>query len=498
MINNNNLEEKIASLTNEIGSKNPVIIKRFFIGKKEPLAACTMYMEALSERDIINRDILTPLMFKVDEEIIPGEATCEYLCRKYIPLSNTITESNISNASEAVKLGQTIILIEGLDNFIIADTKGGEQRSISDPINESAIKGSRDSFVENIKINISTLRRKIKDKNLSIENYTVGRRSQTALALVYIDDIMDKTVLDEVRRRIQAIDIDSIEDSGMLEQYIEDHPYSPFPQIFGTERPDVVAGTLMEGRVAIILNGSPYVLTAPTLFVEFFQVIEDYSQRTLTTSFSRLLRALSIFIIITLSPTYLTLEMYNANLIPVKFITPIIQARKGIALTPFLEILTMEIVVEFLREGGVRLPPRIATTLSIVGGIIIGNTAIDSKFVSPTTLLIIGVSVVSTFLIPSYEMSLGIRFLRFPMLILADTMGFLGITAGWFFIIVHLTSMKSFGVSYFSIKSSDLKDIFVRAPLWLMDKNPQEIPNTNSITQTNFREKLWGKNKKNE
>lgn len=498
MINNNNLEEKINSLTTEIGIKNPVIIKRFFIGKKEPIAACTVYMEHLVRRDIINRDILTPLMFNVEEEIIIGEDTCEYLCRKYIPLSNIVTENNIINASESIKIGKTIILIDGVNDFIVADTKGGEQRNISDPINESAIRGSRDCFVENIKINISTLRRKIKDKNLAIEYYTVGRRSQTDLALLYIDDIMDKTVLDEVRRRIQAIDIDSIEDTGMLEQYIEDHPYSPFPQIFGTERPDVIAATLMEGRVAIILNGSPYVLTAPSLFVEFFQVIEDYSQRTLTSSFSRLLRTLSIFIIITLSPIYLTLVRYNTELIPVKFITPIVQARKGIALTPFLEILSMEIVVEFLREGGVRLPPRIASTLSIVGGIIIGNTAVDSKVVSPTTLLIIGVSVIATFLITNYEMSLGIRFLRFPMLFLANTMGFLGITAGWFFIIVHLTSMKSFGVSYFSLKGSDLKDIFVRAPLWLMDKNPQEIPNTNSISQTNFRKKLWGKNKKNE
>lgn len=498
MINNNNLEEKINSLTTEIGSKNPVIIKRFFIGKKEPIAACAVYMDALVKRDIINRDILTPLMFKVEEEIITGKDTCEYLCRKYIPLSNTVTESNISRAAEAIKIGKTIILIAGLQDFIIADTKGGQQRDISDPTNESAIRGARDSFVENIKINISILRRKIKDKNLAIEKYTVGRRSQTALALLYIDDIVDKTVLDEVRRRIQAIDVDSIEDTGILEQYIEDHPYSPFPQIFGTERPDIVTANLMEGRVAIILNGSPYVITAPALFIEFFQALEDYSERTLTSSFSRLLRTLSIFFVITLTPIYLTLVRYNTELIPVKFITPIVQARKGIALTPFLEILSMEIIVEFLREGGVRLPPRIATTLSIVGGIIIGNTAVDSKVVSPTTLLIIGVSVVSTFLIPNYEMSLGIRFMRFPMLVLANVMGFLGITAGWFFIVVHITSMKSFGVSYFELKGSDLKDIFVRAPLWLMNKNPQEIPNTNPVRQTNFREKLWRKNKKNE
>ncbi|MCY6483117.1 spore germination protein [Clostridium aestuarii] len=494
----NNIEEKINFIFNKTGINCPINIKKFYIGKSPKLLACIIYIENLSDKDIINRDILTHLMFKIDEEIIIDKTTAEYICRKYIPMSSTIVKDDLNAAVDAIKVGKAVILIDGLKEFIISDTVGGEHRNISDSLNESAIRGSREGFVENIQTNISILRRKIKDKNLSMETYEIGRRSQTDLVIMYIDDIVDKDILCEVRRRLKAIDIDSINDTGMLEQYIEDHPYSPFPQVFGTERPDIVKANLMEGKIAILLNGTPHVITVPALFIEFFQAVEDYHERTLVSSFSRILRTLATFIIIIIAPTYLTLISYNVELIPVKFITPIIESRKGIALSPILEILSMELVVEFLREGGLRLPPKIAGTLSIVGGIIIGNTAVESKVVSPSTLLIVGIGVISTFLIPNYEMSLSIRFIRFPMIFLANAMGFLGIISGLFFLLIILSSMKSFGVSYFSINSSDLKDIFIRAPLWYMNKTPKSVPNNNPIRQTNFRKKLWRKNNKNE
>ncbi|WMJ82391.1 spore germination protein [Clostridium sp. MB40-C1] len=490
-----NLEENINFIFSNAGYKMPLVIKKFYIGKINPLLACIIYIDSLSDKGLIDKDILAPLMLKIDEEISPTTLSGEYICRKYIPMCNTIIKTDLNSAVDSLKLGKVVIFIDTLEDFIIADTAGWAQRSISDPINESAIRGSREGFVENIQTNISILRRKITDKNLSIENYKIGRRSQTDLALIYIDDIVDKNILGELRRRIQIIDIDSIIDTGMLEQYIEDHPFSPFPQAFGSERPDRIKANIMEGKIAILLNGTPYVLTVPALFFDFFQAVEDYDERTLVSSFSRILRMLAVFLVITLSPTYLTLISYNIELIPINFITPVIEFRKGIALPPFLEILSMELVVEFLREGGLRLPPKITGTLSIVGGIIIGNTAIDSKIVSPTTLLIVGISVIATFLIPNYEMSLSIRFLRFPMLFLANAMGFFGISIGLFSILIILSSMKSFGVSYFAFYGSDLKDIFIRAPLWMMNQNPKSIPNNNPKRQTDFRKKIWRKNK---
>lgn len=489
-----NIEENINFIFSKAGYKMPLVIKKFYIGKVNPLLACVIYIDNLSDKGLIDKDILAPLMLKINEDF-PTITDGEYICRKYIPMCNTITKNDLNCAVDSLKLGKTIIFIDTLEDFIIADTAGWAQRSISDPINESAIKGSRESFVENLQTNISILRRKIKDKNLSIENYRLGRRSQSDLSLIYIDDIVDKNILDELRRRIEIIDIDSINDTGMLEQYIEDHAFSPFPQVFGTERPDIVKANIMEGRIAILLNGTPYVLTVPALFFDFFQAVEDYNERTLVSSFSRILRMLAVFLVITLSPTYLTLISYNVELIPINFITAIIEFRKGIALSPFLEILSMELVIELLREGGLRLPPKIAGTLSIVGGIIIGNTAIQSKVVSPTTLLVVGVSTIATFLIPNYEMSLSIRVLRFPMLFLANAMGFLGISIGLFLILVILSSMKSFGVSYFAFYGSDLKDIFIRVPLWMMNKTPKIIPNNNPERQTDFRKEMRRENK---
>lgn len=489
----NNFNQQINYITNQIGIKNPIVIKKFYVGKVQPLNACIIYINGLSNKDIIDRDILTPLMLHVHETLTPKEDIPDYLAKSYIAMCNTLIEYDINNVIEAIKGGKTAILIESINNFIVIDTTAGNYRTIADPPIESPIRGSREGFIENIETNVSMLRRNIKDKNLSIENFKIGRRSQTDLALMYIDDIVDKDVLNEVRKRILAIDVDSIIDSGSIEQFIEDSPYSVFPQVFGTESPSIVKSNLMEGCIAIILNGTPYVLTVPAILVGFFQAPDDYNERTVISTFARILRFMSVFIVISMPSLYLTLLQYNVELIPVKFINPIVQSRQGIALTPFLEILAMEIVLEFLREGGLRLPPKIASTLSIVGGIIVGNTAIESKIVSPTTLLVVGVSVISTFLIPNYEMALSVRFLRFPMLFLANALGFFGLAAGWFILLIQLLSLESFGVPYLELHLKDLNDIFIRAPLWKMNDRPAAIPNNNPVRQIDFRTKWWRK-----
>lgn len=489
----NNYNNQIDFIKCEIGKKNPIVIKNFYIGKTEPLNASIIYINGLANKDIIDRDILTPLMIHVQEVLTPNEDSLDYLAKRYIAMCNTSIETDINNVIEALKGGKTIILVENVNNFIVIDTTGGNYRSITDPQIESPIRGSREGFIENLETNVSILRRNIKDKNLSTENFKIGRRSQTDMSLMYIDDIVDKDVLNEVRTRIMAIDVDSVTDTGMIEQFIEDSPYSVFPQVFGTESPSVVKSNLMEGKIAIILNGTPYVLTAPAIFVQFFQAADDYNERTVVSTFSRILRSLATFVVIMLPALYLTLIQFNVELIPVKFINPIVQSRQGIALTPFLEILSMELVVELLREGGLRLPPKIASTLSIVGGIIVGNTAIESKIVSPTTLLVVGVCVIATFVIPNYEMALSIRFIRFPMLLLANSIGFLGIAAGSFILLVQLLSLESFGVPYFSLYHNDLKDVFIRAPLWKMNDRPLEVPNTNAVRQNDFRAKWWRK-----
>ncbi|MCY6355252.1 spore germination protein [Clostridium sp. ZS2-4] len=482
-----NLEIKINKIINIIGSKSNLITKELFIGIKHPLDGVILYITGLANKDTINRDILKPLMHHVNEDLTGTGDICLYLCKRYISSSNTTVVTDINKACEELKKGKTIILICNSHEYIVVDTKGGEYRSISEPESETSIRGAKDGFIENLETNVSILRRRIKDKSLIIEKLTVGRRSQTDIAIIYLGDLIDKNIVDELRKRISAIDVDCITGSGQIQQYIENYVYTPFPQTFGSERPDIIEANLMDGRAAVITDGTPYVFTVPTLFVEFFQAVEDYNQRTAITSFTRILRIIAVFIVITLAPIYLTLLKFNVELIPIKFITPIIASRVGISLTPFLEILSMEIIVEFLREGGLRLPNKIGQTLSLVGGIIIGDTAIKSKVVSPTTLLIIGITVIATFLIPSYDMALVIRLVEYPMLLLANYMGIFGIGIGWFLLIVHLCSLDSFGVPYLQFNKNDIKDMFIRAPLWKLNKRPESLPNINPVRQTNFR-----------
>lgn len=487
---NGDLNGNIDLIRNGLGKQSPIVVKHFYIGSDQPLEAAIIYVNGIANKDIIDRDILNPLMIHIGENLNGRANIGEYLCKRYISMSNTLIESDVNGVVDHLKRGKTAVLINGDLEVIIADTAGGVQRAIMEPMNETAAKGPRDGFVENLEVNISLIRRKVKDKNLTIELFNLGSRLQSDLAIVYIDDIVDKHVLEELKKRIEAIDVDAVLSAGKLEQYIEDYPYTVFPQAYSTERPDRAIGNMLEGRIVIIVEGTPMVLVYPAIFMQFFQAVEDYTERTVVSSFVRLLRILAAIIVITLPSIYLTLIKFNVELIPIKFVTPIVQSRVGIALTPFLEIIAMELVVEFLREGGLRLPTKIAQTLSLVGGIIIGDTAIQSKMVSPTTLLIVGITVITTFLIPNYDMSLSIRMLRFPMLVLANIMGIFGIAVGWFLILVHLSSLDSLGVPYFEFHKSDMKDTFIRAPLWKMNKRPEGIPNSDPIRQTDYRNKF--------
>ena len=406
---NGDLNGNIDLIRNGLGTQSPMVVKHFYIGMDQPLEAAIIYVNGIANKDIIDRDILNPLMIHIGENLNGKANIGDYLCKRYISMSNTLVELDLNVVINYLKRGKTAVLINGALEVIIADTTGGQQRAIMEPMNETASKGPRDGFVENLEVNISLIRRKVKDKNLTIELFNIGRRLQSDVAMVYINDIVDKQVLEELKKRLEAIDVDAVLSAGTLDQYIESYTYTVFPQAYSTERPDRAIGNMLEGRILLVVEGTPMVLVYPAIFMQFFQAVEDYTQRTVISSFVRLLRIMAAIIVITLPSIYLTLIKFNVELIPIKFVTPIVQSRVGIALTPFLEILAMEVVVEFLREGGLRLPTKIAQTLSLVGGIIIGDTAIRSKMVSPTTLLIVGITVITTFLIPNYDMSLSIR-----------------------------------------------------------------------------------------
>lgn len=483
------LEERVAGIIKKCGEKYPIKAKKLLIGERSPISAEILFIPDLVNQDVVDRDILNPLMLKVNENLPVTEDMPEYISQRYIPVSQTSVENEDDKIAGMLKQGKAAIIFEKLNNSIVIDAYGAEKRNIEDAINEQSLKGTRESFVDELDTNLSLIRRRYKDKNLSVERFVVGRRSQTELALVYVDDIVNRNLLSEVKERIQAIDTDVITGSGQIEQFIEKSPLTIFPQVIATERPDRVVSKISEGRIAILLNGTPFVLTLPALFFEFFHAVEDYYDRTIAANLVRLLRLLAVFTVLTLSSIYLTLIKFNSELIPIDFVVPIVQSRSGITLSPFVEIIFMELLVEFLREGGLRLPTKIAQTLSIVGGIIISDAAVNAKIVSPTTLLIIGITTVASFLIPNNEMSLSIRILRFPLLLLANTMGIFGIAVGYIFLMVHMSSLDSFGSPYMSFYWSDIKDIFFRYPIWKMELRPSVLGNRDNVRQDNTNKK---------
>lgn len=485
------LKDNVDFFRNSYKESDTLIVRYIFIGKGQAIDAALIFIKGLADQNAINRDILDPLMIHIEEGILVNEYTAEYLCRRYVAAGNAHVEIDIEKGMDTLKIGNSLLFIDGVEEFIVIDTADGEMRQISEPINEMAIKGPRNGFIENLDVNISLIRRSIKDTNLSIEKMTAGSRTQTSIAMMYLTDVADKDIVNDLRTKISAINTDQISGAGMLEQLIERYAYTVFPQMYSTERPDRAVSKILEGRIAVIIQGTPFVIIVPSLFVDFFHTAEDYNERTIITFFVRLLRTIAIFIVITIPAAYLVLIRYNSELIPIKFLLPIVISRRGIALTPVMEILSIEILVEFLREGGLRLPQKIGQTLSVVGGFIIGDAAVRSRLVSPVTLVVTGVAVIATFVIPNYEMSLAIRLLRFPMLFLTQTLGIFGIAVGWYILLVHLYSLESFGVPYYyTNKAGDLKDMIYRAPLWKMNKRPLSVPIQDTVRQKDFKNRL--------
>lgn len=486
------LDDKIKPVLDKLNAPTKFNVKKINLGKGNNVKIALVYDKDLINRNMINDYILKPLMLHVDESFTGKENITEILVEKYICVDDIILQTDNEVIIDFIKKGSTAIFVPNSENTIIINTVKKDYKPILPPEIETSIRGPKEAFTESIESNLSVINRRIKDKNLRIERFIVGERSQTEVAIIYIEDIADEKLVNKIKERVNLIKVDHIKNAGYIEEYIENNSYTVFPQSFTTERPDVMAVNIMDGKIGILMEGSQQGITLPAIFIEFFQTVEDYNQKFMLSTVIRFFRVIAVVLVLSLTSIYLTLVKFNVELLPDKLLQPIVQSRVGIAFSPVMEIVSMELIVEFLREGGLRLPSKIGQTLSVVGGIIIGDAAIKSHLVSSTTLLIVGVSTVATFLIPNFEMSLAIRILKFPILFLTNALGIIGVSIGWFFILVELCSLDSMGVPYLQFKKSDMKDTFMRAPLWKMNKRPKAIPNKNPVRQKDFRKKFRG------
>ncbi|MCI3921619.1 spore germination protein [Paenibacillus sp. TRM 82003] len=391
--------------------------------------------------------------------------------------------TDLETISVALVSGEAALFLEGRTEASLLEVKGGTRRGIEEPATEAVIRGPREGFNESLQTNIGLIRHRLKTPDLKTVKYVVGEQTRTNVVLAYIDGIADDSVIREAKRRIEDIKIDAVLESGYIEEMIEDQPFSPFPQLQYTERPDTAVAQLLEGRFAIFTDGTPFVIMGPVTFWQFLQANEDYYERYLIASAVRWLRLLFIFVALFLPSLYVAITTFHQDMLPTNLLLSIAGARENIPFPALIEALIMEISFEALREAGVRLPKTIGQAVSILGALVIGQAAVEAGIVSAPMVIIVSMTGIASFSIPRFNMAISIRMLRFPLMVLAGTFGLFGIVIGTMWIAVHLCNLRSFGVPYLSgvapYQKGEAKDIFVRAPWWKLRMRQRSIAHRN-------------------
>ncbi|WP_342437046.1 spore germination protein [Paenibacillus sp. FSL L8-0436] len=393
--------------------------------------------------------------------------------------------------SKAAVIGilEGCVAVSHRDSIYLLNAYKPEARNVQQSETETIIAGPHDAFVESAFTNLSLIRSRIKSSHLKIRKYSVGEVSKTSVYVLYIQDIANLAFVEDLERRIQGIETDAINDGGTLTQFIEDRPNSVFPQFLTTERPDVAVSKLAAGRIITIIDNSPTVISAPAAFFEFFSSPDDYYQRWTLGTALRLLRLLALIITITFTSMYVSVTTFHYEMIPEALLRTLAESRSKVPFPPVYEALLMEIMIELLREAGARLPTKIGQTIGIVGGIVIGQAAVQAGLTSNVLIIAVASSAIASFVIPSYMMSASIRLIRFGIIILAGIWGNMGLVMGIALIVIHLSSLTSLGSSYMipiaPMKSGDWKDVFIRAPFSMLRTRPSQAQTSNPVRQKN-------------
>ena len=435
-------------------------------------------IDGMVERDLIGEHILTPLQAEDNKENNKIDLK-KKITEKLLTVLEVEVTKDFNKLIRALLSGNTLLFIEGYNQALMIGTTGWEARSIESPSSEETIGGSREGFVESVKTNISLIRKRIKTTNLAVELLEVGCRTRTNIAIIYLKGVINQELVNEVRARIKRIDTDGIVGSAQIEQLIENHKWSIFPQVLATERVDKTVGSILEGRISIIVDGTPFVLIAPITFATFLNSPDDYYERSITSSVMRIIRYISYFLTTSLPALYLALTAYHPGMIPTPLVLTITSSRMGLPFPTIIEVLIMEFTLEILTEASIRLPRPIGQAVSIVGGLVIGQAAVQAGIVSPLIIIIVSLTALTSFVIPVYSFTLSNRLIRFPLIIMAGLAGLYGIFMGWIFILIHLASLESFGVRYLGdfspYKLEHLKDTIIKVPQSWMIQRPEVL-----------------------
>ncbi|MCB2299095.1 spore germination protein [Clostridium tagluense] len=467
------LDENINIIKNIFTNDTTVVYRALSVGRPNITKCMLIYIDRMANTQLINENIIKPILLSHIADINHSEIM-DVLMQEVLLTGNNKKSDVVDDIISGIIYGKTMLFIDGFANVIIIDTIGWETRDISEPQAETIVRGPREGFTESMNLNLTLIRRRVINPNLKFIFMKMGKQTKTQICVCYIEGIAEEPILKELMKRLNDIDIDGILDSGYVEELIKDAPYSPFRTIINTERPDVVVAKLLEGRFAVICDGSPIVLTLPTIFVEVFQSNEDYYDNFLYSSFVRLLRWLCFFISTSTSAIYVALVTFHQELIPTPFLLSIYSARKGTPFPSIVEAMAMMIIFEILKEAGLRMPKQVGAAISIVGALVLGDAAVSARLVSAPIVIITAITGIASIMLPQV---LGLVEIRIIFLLLSSFLGLYGYIFGVMGLVLHMMSIRSFGIPYMlnvpSFSTQDIKDTAIRSPWWAMYLRPK-------------------------
>lgn len=464
------LQAKIAQIQEHLSYTDDLKVQKFFINDQ---SCALVYLDALVDAEIIQSNIIKPMLEANSDDI------------EQVVTSLEVQRScNISYIVSAMLTGFCAFVSENAEDVVLMSAAQFVGRSIDEPKSEQVIRGAREGFVESLTTNIYLLRKRIRSPKLKVKYFSLGKLTNTKVAMVYMDNKANSKVIEECEKRISAIQLDYLYSVENIAEMIEEHPLTPFPQVLKTERPDRVVSYLIEGKISIHAEGVPAAIVLPISFFSLYQSSDDYNSRWIIGSFYRFLRFFSFLVTISLPAIYIAIVSYHSEVLPIGILYSVKVSLTYVPFPPLMEALTMQIILELLKEAAIRLPSSIAQTIGIVGGLVIGTAVVEAHLVSHTMIVVIGLTAIASFITPINELGVSLRILGFPMMIAASLFGFFGIAIMIMIIFIHLCKIEMLGVPYFTPfgpfqGKMGFKDIFLRFPIWAFNKQAQNpIPGT--------------------
>lgn len=433
-----------------------------------------LYVQQLTDRDMLCESVIKPVVNCINPKFLDISS----LASTVIYADDVVIDDKIDKIVDYVLGGKTVVISSIDDKYMIINLLQIEKRTTSTPEIEYTIRGARDAFTENFDSNMSLIRYRLKDPGLRIERFSLGRRTKTNIAMLYIDEIVNQKLLSNIREKLNSMDIDEVLESGVISKYIEDNDKNLFPQVCIAERPDTVTASIIEGRIAIVVEGSNFALIAPRTFVEFLDSPDDHYQKSLIGIFSKFIRVFCILITLTLSSLYVAVVGFHSDILPAPYIIAIATSRSTVPFNALLEATLMEGVAEILREASLRLPKQIGSAIGIVGTIVIGQAAVSAGLVSPLMVIIVALTTLCSFVAPDFTIMNPIRLLKFFMIFITGIFGLFGFAIGYTFIVIGILSLSTTGIPYVSpIAPFNLNDFknYIYSNIMMAKRRPEAL-----------------------